>query len=47
MGYIHAKIPSLNDFLVMTRKISWILIGGRDRSCLQLQPILGQLLNKQ
>ena len=46
-GYIHAKTPKFESFLVMTRKTSWILICGRDRSCLQLQPILGQLLNKQ
>ena len=41
-GYIHAKVS-----LVMTRKINWILICGKGKSCLQPQPILGQLLNKQ
>ena len=46
-GYIHAKPPKFESVLVMTRKTSWILIFGRYRSCLQLQPILGQLLNKQ
>ena len=46
-GYIHAKTPKFESFLVMIRKISWILICGKDKSCLQLQPILGQPLNKQ
>ena len=38
-GYIHAKTS-----LVMTRKTNWIFTSGKDRSCLQPQPILGQLL---
>ena len=46
-GYIHAKTPKFESFFGDDKKISWILIYGRDKSCLQLQPILGQLLNKQ
>ena len=46
-GYIHAKTPNLKVILVMIRKINWILICGKDKFCLQLQPILGQLSNKQ
>ena len=47
-GYIHAKTSKFESlFLVMIRKISWILICGKDKSCMQLQPILGWLLNKQ
>ena len=41
------KPQSLKVSLVMIRKINWILICGKDKSCLQPQPILGQLLNKQ
>ena len=46
-GYIHAKPQSLKVSLVMTRKINWILICGKGKSCLQPQPILGQLSSKQ
>ena len=41
------KPQNLKVSLVMTRKINWILICGKGRSCLQLQPILGQLLSRQ
>ena len=41
------KPQSLKVSLVMTRKTNWILICGKGKSCLQPQPILGQLLNKQ
>ena len=46
-GTFMQRPQSLKVFLVMTRKTNWILICGRDKSCLQIQPILGQLLNKQ
>ena len=42
-GYIYMLKPqSLKASLVMIRKTSWILTCGKDRSCLQPQPILGQ-----
>ena len=47
-GDIYMQKPqSLKVSLVIIRKINWILICGRDKSCLQPQPILEQLLNKQ
>ena len=41
------KPQILKVSLVMTRKINWILICGKDKSYLQPQPILGQLSSKQ
>ena len=46
-GYIHAKTPEFESYFVDDKKNKLDLICGKDKSCLQLQPILRQLLNKQ
>ena len=46
-GYIHAKTPKFESFFGDDKKNKLDFDMWKGKSCLQPQPILGQLLNKQ